>query len=131
MESTSSTGVGKAGYALLGSHVQVLQVVLTAGGDIELDLLAAAVHCPLHTPQVGDEGPQLHPGDLADGLEDLVGVRHLGDRLGVHERAYLNDLKARIDQTAEQGDLFLGGKQRLFVLEAVAQANLTQGNGRG
>ena len=120
---------GEAGHALLRGHVQVLQVVLAAGRYIQLYLFAAALHRPLHPPEIGDQRPQLHAGELAHGFVHLVGIRHLGDRLGVHEGADFDNGEARGDQPPQQLHLLLGGNEGLFVLQAVPEADLAQRNG--
>ena len=103
--------------------------MLSAGGDIQLYLFTATVRRALYAPQIGDQGTQLHPGDFADCLEYLVGVRHLRHGLGVHEGADFDNGEARGDQPPQQLHLLLGGNEGLFVLQAVPEADLAQRNG--
>ncbi len=105
--------------------------MLPAGGDVELDLAAAAVGGPLDAPHIGDQGPQFHAGDVAQFLEQLIGVCHLGDFLGVHEGTDLDDGEAGIDEAVQQDQFLLGGEQGFLVLQAVPQADLAEGDGRG
>ena len=121
----------EAGHALLRGHVQVLQVVLAAGRYIQLYLFAAALHRPLHPPEIGDQRPQLHTWDISDGPVHLVGVRHLGDRLGMHEGAHLDHPEAGAGKPPEQLHLLFGGQNGLLVLQAVPQADLAQSDSRG
>ena len=105
--------------------------MLTASRDIQLHLLAATVHSPLNSPQIGDQGPQLYAPDLSYRLEHCIRICHLGHGLGVHKGSYFDDLDAGVDQAAKQFHLFFGRNQGFLILEAIPQANLTQGNGRG
>ena len=124
--------VGKTGYTLLRSHIQILQVVLTAGGDIQLHLFAAAVRGALDAPQIGDQSAELHAGEFIDqSLEQVIRICHLGHLFGVHEGADLDHGEAGVHQVPQKGELILGGDDGLFVLEAVAQAHLTDGDFRG
>ena len=75
--------VGKTGYTLLRSHIQILQVVLTAGGDIQLHLFAAAVRGALDAPQIGDQSAELHAGEFIDqSLEQVIRICIWGTFLG-------------------------------------------------
>ena len=103
--------------------------MLAACGDVEFHFLATAVDGTLDAAHVGDQGAQLYAGDFTDGLIDLIGVGHLGHCLGVHERAYLDHLETGVDQAAQQHQLLLSGQDGLFVLQSVAQTDLTQADG--
>lgn len=106
--------------------------MLTAGGDIQLHLFAAAVRGALDAPQIGDQSAELHAGEFIDqSLEQVIRICHLGHLFGVHEGADLDHGEAGVHQVPQKGELILGGDDGLFVLEAVAQAHLTDGDFRG
>ena len=122
---------GKPSDTLLRRHVKIVQIMLAAGGNIQLDFFAATVNGALYTAYIWDQRTQLHIRHIADFAEQLVCIRHLRHGLWVHERADFDDRKARINERVEHTELLGGGNQCLFILQAVAQADLTKGNRRG
>ena len=98
--------VGKTGYTLLRSHIQILQVVLTAGGDIQLHLCSAAVRGALDAPQIGNQSAKLHAGEFIDqSLEQVIRICHLGHLFGVHEGADLDHGEAGVHQVPQKESL--------------------------
>ena len=86
----------------------------------------------LDAPQIGDQSAELHAGEFIDqSLEQVIRICHLGHLFGVHEGADLDHGEAGVHQVPQKGELILGGDDGLFVLEAVAQAHLTDGDFRG
>ena len=64
---------GKSGYAFLRGHVQVFQIVLTAGRHIQLYLLTAAVHSALNAAQVGNQSAKLYAAQTIESVFYLAG----------------------------------------------------------
>jgi len=56
--------------------------------------------------------------------EQAVGVRHLGDLLGVDEGAQLEDVDPGVEERFGPGDLLLGGDDLLLHLQAVPEPDL-------
>jgi hypothetical protein len=99
--------------------------VRVARADDDLEVGDTGIECALGAAQVGHQRGVTHVVVAGDPLPHLVGVRHLRDRLGVHEADRFDPSYAGLRQRVDEFDLRVGGHRRL-VLQAVARPHLAQ-----
>jgi hypothetical protein len=106
-------------------HPRVLLAVGLAGGDAHAEQLHAARLAAVQPLLVEDQARESHPrrlgAGLAEPLEQLVRVGHLGNFLRIDKRAELDDVHARLDQRLDPGQLVLERHRLLLGLQAVPQ----------
>ena len=126
-------GVHEAIGGLGDGGVGVRLRVPFGGREHEFDVLGACVDGPLSALEVEDEGIELDSIGLvgSEAAQQLVGVGHLRDLLRIDEGADLDVLESRADELLCQGDLDVGGHDRFFDLQPVAQSGVEDVDGSG
>ena len=118
----------EAGDGFGGRAVEISKVVCLARGNVQLDLFAAAGRSALHALEVCNQRAVFHTLAAQQGGKDLVRVRHLRHGFRAHERADLDDGKARVRGGFDQLLLFLHGEDAALILQAVPRADLAEGD---
>ena len=127
LQSPAPGQIGTGRKALHGfqrQFIDVGQVMALAGRDVQLHLLAATVDRAADTTQIRHKGTVLHPGQLLQIAEHLVGIGHLGHGLRMHEGSDLDDANAGALQTVDHFQLLIYAQDPLFDLHAVPKADL-------
>jgi hypothetical protein len=87
-----------------------------AGGDDNGDLIGTRFEGVVGAPLVRDKGDVRHALLALDGGHHLGSVRHLGDRLRVHEGNGLDAGEPGLAEAVDESDLLLKGDDGGLVL---------------
>src|SRR5699024_4027133 len=126
-------GVHEAVARLGDGGVGVRLRVSFGGREDELDVLGPGVDGPLGALEVEHEGEELDAVGLVrlQATEHLCRIGHLRNLLRVDEGTDLDLPQSCGDELLGQGDLGLGGHDRLLDLETVAQSGVEDVDGVG
>jgi hypothetical protein len=83
----------------------------------------------LIAPFIRDKHVEFAVSMMDDATQHLIGIHHLRDRFGRHERPDLNGVQPGADQRLDKADAVRDVDRRLFILQAVARADFDDTNG--